>query len=72
MVRPATGSPDRPGDRVTCFTQKQQDDERLDPANALRDVYSGGGIPTVLVAWISEILVRAIEPTAHEFGVSVV
>jgi hypothetical protein len=22
----------------------------------------------VLVAWSSEILVRAIEPTAHEFG----
>jgi len=25
---------------------------------------------TVLVAWISEILVRAIEPTAHEFALS--
>jgi Ca2+:H+ antiporter len=24
----------------------------------------------VLVAWISEILIRAIEPTAHEFGLS--
>jgi hypothetical protein len=49
-------------------TRTLQDDERLDPANALRDVYSGGARPTVLVVWISEILVRAIEPTAHEFG----
>jgi hypothetical protein len=26
----------------------------------------------VRVAWISEILVRAIEPTAHEFGLGTV
>ncbi len=47
-----------------------EEDRESEPAWTVGRSVAVLAVATVLVAWISEIMVRAIEPTAHEIGLS--
>ena len=53
----------------TLFAGSHEAEEGKPPASVARAALTLAGA-TAVIAWISEIMVGAIEPTAHEFGLS--
>lgn len=53
----------------TLFAGSHEAEERKAPVSVARAALTLAGA-TAVIAWISEIMVGAIEPTAHEFGLS--